>query len=604
MPQPGARDFLSTVARQFQRLARALKEKPQVKLDDYVLEHLMLYHGLVGTTEENQKKFRDVRRDILDALQNSSAPQLAVAFKLPPLNWLDKLKTIFQQASEEFDLKRIRECLLPEIHLGESRVDDEVPDHIPLRHPDWRVRANAARVAASLEMVEAVPYLVQALNDNSEETKPAFLHVAYALSELRNPQSRLALVAQLQNEEPWFRVDAAGALACWPLADVHHDLMQAMLQPDLLNDYMAVAISRKYSPADLLENADDEIRQGALEVVIGLVQAARGPFANEVGRDVLLFQFMPSIHSFAEQSANVRSLRAVLLLSEWILEVSGQFPFDADDPQIAAAIEVAQAAQERFGAKEYSEKALKWLQEYSSGNTGGIEFRHALDLAARYRLSEAAPYLIPQLKADSMSVNEVLDAAGALSALETAPAIIEVIKQSVNMDDRTSRELSKQPVFEDDVRGSKTYWHALKALGSMPTDESVRVLLDASADFAADKRQRAIQSLVSVGAHEQGARHAAEIERALTHALGDPSPQVRAAAVRGVGELGLISLINEAIRLSGAKDTGVSRAAMDSLKLLSQRGHHDQVHRVITSELSGERDLYRRQKLTRLLENL
>src|SRR5262249_3111817 len=120
------------------RIASALKEKPRAALDEYVMEHILLYHGLVGTSPENQRQYRDVRADVIEAIQKNSSVELGIALKLPPLWWEEKLQTILSEL--EADSRDLAvSTLLPDTG------DDELPPAAdPLRHDDWRVRANAA----------------------------------------------------------------------------------------------------------------------------------------------------------------------------------------------------------------------------------------------------------------------------------------------------------------------------------------------------------------------------------------------------------------------------------------------------------------------------
>lgn len=46
--------FFKTLLKTFNRLRSGMREKQDVQLDDYILEHFLLYHGLVGSMPENQ----------------------------------------------------------------------------------------------------------------------------------------------------------------------------------------------------------------------------------------------------------------------------------------------------------------------------------------------------------------------------------------------------------------------------------------------------------------------------------------------------------------------------------------------------------------------
>lgn len=592
--------FLHKIARGFKRFAGAFKEKTLVKLDDYVLEHFMLYHGLVGTTEENEPQFRNIRRDVLDALVNKSSAEIAIALKVPPLDWQDKLEKIMDRAIEESSLSIIQECLLP----SNATTADLTPEHVPLRHPDWRVRANAAKALAYLKVTDAVPEIVIALNDSSEEMRSSFMHLAYALGRLQDSRGREALAQHLTHQDPWLRLDAVGALSAWSLADVSKDLMSTMLQPNLLNDYMAVAITKNHPISTLLQLRDPEEIQGALEVVIGLVEAANGPFANDVGRDTTMFEIAQAVAEIGKSQQNARSMRAELMLAEWNLSAKDQMRFGADERMIERAMAVAQDTKDRFSGSALAPLVLQWLKEESTRENSS-QLKHVLDLTSRCKLPDAAPYLIPLVHSGHPNINETLDAVGTLGLTEATPQVIEVLNATVNLTERTSKPLSKQPVFEEDPLASKTYWHALKALGRLPNDAAFEILLKATEDFASDKRQQAIVSIIEVVAQPSMEKRRSQVETTITRALEeDPAPSVKIAALNGILQLDLVGLLPEAAKLVGSKETALSREASTTLQLMAGRGHASKVKEIVTAELSSQRDAYKQQRLTKLSDSL
>ncbi|MBX9686702.1 MAG: HEAT repeat domain-containing protein, partial [Candidatus Obscuribacterales bacterium] len=228
------RQIFAVVAGKLRRMTAGLRDKPDVQIDDYVLEHFLLYNGLVGSSPENQPSFKEVRNDIVQSINDGDAHELAIVLKLPPLWWEDRLEKIFAEIAA-INKEGAIKCLMA------KRPDSDITgDTTPLSHSNWQVRSNAARMLAFLDHKAAVPRLAEMLQESSESQPAAFCHIAYSLAKLGSDQARKALLAHLESEEDWFRVDAAGALSYFSLASVAADLMQAMLAGPSLDDYMAL----------------------------------------------------------------------------------------------------------------------------------------------------------------------------------------------------------------------------------------------------------------------------------------------------------------------------------------------------------------------------
>jgi hypothetical protein len=329
--------FFGSLMRQVRRIASAFREKPTVVLDDYILEHFTLYHGLVGSTPKDHRQFKDVRADIFEAIQKRSSVEMAIALKLPPLWWEDRLIAIIGEAHQYRE--ELLACLLPpgnEIEL--------LPDADPLRHPDWRVRSNAALLLAQLNATEAIPKMVAALKDAEGDFKASFSHLIYALAKMQTPETQQAVASRLDSAEPWFRVDAVGALAKWPLLTVAPELTRALLNPHSLNDYAAVSVTRSLSPMDLLTLPGDKAESG-LEVVIGLVQAARGPFSADNTFGAMIDESFDRVYQMAQEKTSPRRIRALLELAAYIIE----FSEDADLQKRA------EFAKQEFSDPKYAE---------------------------------------------------------------------------------------------------------------------------------------------------------------------------------------------------------------------------------------------------------
>lgn len=581
--------LFGSVMRHVRKLASALREKPQVALEDYVLEHFMLYHGLVGTSPEDQPQFENVRANVHEAILRKSPVEMAIALKLPPLWWEEKLQAIFAEA-HQYREETIR-CLMPPGNPVEL-----VPEANPIGHPDWRVRSNAARTLGHLGVMEAIPNLVAEITDenlNEDDNKKAsFCHFVYALSKLQSPQSRIALTSQLENPDPWLRVDAAGALAKWPLADVAPDLMRSLLTPHALADYAAVAISREHSPSELLSLSGD-LKEGALEVIIGLSQAAQSTFANDTTFGDALESSFDTVYSLAKEKPSPRRLRALFELSEFIKSTS------ADEE----LIDKAAKAEAAFNTPQYADELAQY---FADPNKDSQQLGHAIKLAARYKLKQVSEQVRENLKPDSPFLNESIETLGAIGTAEDAPYLVDLINSLVDLDDRTNRELNKQAVFEDDPTASKSYWSALRALGHIPSDEGIEMLLKASGDFAADKRQQALASLIANATENPEIResHRATIIDRVLSSLDDPSTKVRIVAITGIENLALTGSINAIIPLIFSRSTGVARQARTTLVNMALNGHKDQIVPALQSALKAERDAYKRQRLQSMLDSI
>lgn len=580
--EPG---MFGSIFRKLRRFGSVLREKPQVVVDENELEHLLLYHGLAGTSPLDQPQFKDVRADIFDAILKKSSVEMAIALKLAPLWWEDKLASIFAEAHQYRE--EVISCLIPETDPLQT-----VPEADPLRHPDWRVRANAARILATLGVEKAVPPLVRNLDEDAENVSASFCHTAYSLAKLQTPQARLALSKHLDHEDPWFRVDVIGALAKWPLTDVASDLMNAMQRTHAMTDYASVALTRDYKASQLLR-LPGEYREGALEVVLGLVQAAEGTFSSDTAIVEDIEDCLDEVSALANEDPTPRRLRALIELCDFL-----------DRRSESASVRTrAMNAKQHFAKPEYTEKLLAWLAAPENQSIG--EFRHAVKLAAHYNIASAESHILKHLKADSPYVNESIEALGVMSNPEAAPHLVRLLEQLIDVDERTSRSMSKQPVSEDDPLKAKTYWQGLRALGSLPHEDSVRYLLKATNDFAADKRREAIASLVEL-AQNEGIRnqYGTEIVSTVQTALTDASPPVRVTALDGIDRLQLVDLIPAAVKLTAAKETAVWKQAAETLTQLAEAGYAPQVSAALQASIQSERDEYRRQRLTGILNGV
>jgi HEAT repeat protein len=592
--------MLKTVVRQLRRVASALREKPDTKLDDYLLEHYIIYHGLSGTTPENLRQARHVKQDIADAVNHKSPVELCIALKLPPLYWQDKLPDIFSELKNESG-DRVVACLLPP-----GNEFDLPPEADPLRHPDWRVRSNAARLLAHLQVHEAIPRMVQALNDDNPSQKASFCHIASSLGQMQTDEAQQALIAQLGNEEPWFVLDAMSALSNWPLNSVAHALAGALIRPNPFADYLAVAVAQKYTAAALLDNTEEAVQEGGLEAAIWLVAAAANAHSAEIPvQPGALHKCLPRLMDLARSKPHPRRLLALLTVSEWIKK-SWQEIVDIDRSSTAGdLLRQTDVAQQEFSPAFVSEKILDWLKANCERPESAGESRHAATLAGNLKIADATPYLISLAEPRNAALEEAISALAQLECTDAAPHLLKLADQMVDLDDRTSRKLSPQPVFEDNPPAAKTYWRLLGALSAMPTAQTFEYLLRAKNDFAPDKRQQALQSLTAIAASGKlGPQVNTQVATCVEESFADPATPVKVAALKGVGDLKLVNLLSKVMPLVHVKDTALRRQAQATVRHLYESGFGEQVKAAIKDCIAQEKDTFKREQLHGLLNSL
>lgn len=593
--------FLSPIVRLVKRLAGALKERPRVAADEYETEHILLYHGLVGSHQENQPEFRDVRADIRQAIANRSSVELSIALKLPPLWWDDRLRAIFAELDGE-QRQIALSLLLPD------RLDNQAADPgDPLQHADWQVRANAASLLSELGAGQAVARLVSALEQAAGgEGKPAFCHIAYALARLGTPEARRKLLLYLDNDDPWVRVDAARALALWPAHHVAAELTRAMLAHHALSDYMAVVIARQHNPCMLLANADESVREGALEVVTGVLEAAAQTYSQDVVIETQTHLAWPAVWQIYRQSRQPRQLRAALRLAVWLRDHEELWQ---GEPSLAdLPMHITQALSELTGAD--ARKAVLEELAHLSGRASGArataqesQLRHALLLAGELKERQAVPLLLPLLRQEEPLLDETIDALGRLGDERAAEPLVKLAMTVVSPEERDTGERHKYPVEEEDAQAARRYWLILRSLGAIPgTVESVSLLLKATHDLSADKREQALRSLVGALSATTTAA-SAEVRAAIAAGLHDPCVPVRMAALDGVARFQLASQLPSVVRLTDAKEVSLRNKAFATLSSLAE-ANASQVAASVAAKAKLALNPNRRQRLEAFLATL
>jgi HEAT repeat protein len=570
------------MTRRLKQLTSMTSEKPAVTVEEYVLEHFLLYHGLVGSTPENQRQFKDTSSDIEQAVSQQNSHSLAIALRLPPLWWEEKLQTVFAQLAEN-DNTAVIATLLPDTDSLDAQSD-------PLQHEDWKVRANAANMLAFLNCTESLPRLEKALAESADSiAAPAFPHLSNAIGKLQLPAAQEILQKYLFSPEPWFRVDAARALCLWPQNEGAHTVLPAMLANHTLSDYMAVVIARQYDIAELLLSSNQDVADGALEVIIGVVAASKQTFSPEIVIETKIDHCWPTMQKLWSEQPSPRFLRANLTLADWFKSGAGVLS-DVKPSQETVAIAQSDSV---------SQWLLHCLNKVDISSDDADSFaRNTISLIGDLKIKSAVQKLQELAKDSFVRLDDTIEAMGKLGDPSFAPTLIELAQHTVNIPERTQQSLSHQPVSESQPDHARRYWLILKALGELPDSESIDFLITCSGDFAADKRQQAFGSLLSaISLKQPSSQQLKQIESLVERRLEDPYPAVRALALSAIAQLKLVALVPAASRLLNYRDSSLSRQAYKTLEQLYMQGFNKQVLDQLQKCWQKEFDSVRRQQL-------
>jgi hypothetical protein len=584
-----------------------LREKPEVKVDEHNLEHMLLYHGLVGTSPENQRDFRDVRADIRAAINQRSSLQLGIALKLPPLWWEDKLNSIVADLPESSQAVAL-DLLLPDD--SDHALD---PESNPVKHPDWRVRANAALIISCLHAADrAATVLGDMLSDSTPTGKSAACHVAYALGKLRSHAARLALSEHRRAEDPWLRVDIAGALALSEFDSVAKELSSMLLEERDMRDYMAVAIAKQHRPELFLESANQTIRDGGLVLISGIVEAAEHSFPDTLVFDTGVYQLLEGLIRQSLSEKSPLSLMASLSVLNSAKRYNSSATRTENGRKITVREKLPSTIEEAVRRFEVELKAVEIRRavfdklKTLTAEDGREDFQKAelvasIKIAGMLEIGETAELLLPCLKKSYEFRDAVVETLGMLHQPESVQPLIQFAKTLVNVDQRNMTAKSKQPVQEEDAGLANTYWYILKALGGIPTKESADFLLAAIDDYAPDKRAESMNSLVQVLSSRPDLKLERDVDAILTSGLRDPAPMMQIKAIAGAAKLNRVRLIDEIVRLIDANENSVSKEAFSSLAQLSGQGSEKDVLISLAQKLKTTREAYKRRKIEELL---
>ncbi len=590
------------IVKRFNKTFSALGEKSTVTIEDFELEHFLLYHGLIGSSPEGQRSFRDVRADLLAAVKSKSSLQMGITLKLMPLFWEDKLKAIIAEVKDT-QKDEILSCLMPD-----NRDGMLAPNQNPPFAEDWRVRANAATLIAYVGGPNAVEVLTNSLNDTAGSAKSAFCHTVLALAAIKNPAALSAIEPYLFSDEQWFHVDCINAISHWPFDTVAEILADGLTSINNLSDYAAFATARNHKPLTFLKDSRLIVQNGGMAMILALCSPNHKAFQPDQIIPFDLVSCFEEVTKLAKGSGSALRVRAAINLIDWL--GANRLIIGSGEQQVPSEKTLEDARISLLSEETKRELSAKFVQhtwqKERSGSVKDLEGLCLIEMIGDFK-DESQIAKLEELasREDSLYTDSAIDALGKIGASSASEKLIEIAKRLVNTEERSTKAASAQPVTEEDPQGSLTYWHILNALGNLKSDQSFDFLLSTVQDFAPDKRQKALSSLVSVGKSlSLSADKNTAMRDHLLNAFKDPSTQVRQAAIESAAVLGDPSLIEEVASMTNARETSLWKEANRALKTLSQQGHKDKVLTELNKRLQSTNDQTRRERILKLTNEL
>lgn len=584
-------------AKWIKKITSIFAEKTPVKPDDFELEHFMLYNGLVGSSPENQRQFKDVRADMKLAIESESSQQVASMLKLAPLWWEEKLKTIFADFTDRAVLLKV---LAPD-------VNDEALtfENIPLLHEDWQVRANAAMLLAHLNATETMDKLVHSLHDTADSARNAFPYIANALGKLGDPRGEEALLKYVSDEDPWIKVDLAAALAKFNSAQPSKSVLNVLINKHSHSDYAAVAVSRIVRPETFFQNADELSVTVGCQIVNDLIDASLGTFNKETVVELGAPECFPYLAKLVDDKPSCTIAATATRLAHW-LENNHSYLLMSPPSQSEIEKVIAYSNSEAC-AKLVSDTLDSLTQETSITDPVKLcDLRSAIEFAAKHQMNSETEKIQRVLRNDHALLDNAIEALSRLDANAASAKLIEIAKTKVDVEERGLLPKQLNPVQEPNRAHARTYWLILKTLGTLPTKDSAEFLLKATQDHAPDKRAQALESLIAV-LDELDDSSRKELIPALQTRLGealvDPAAEVRKSALRGVAAFELISDLEKVVGLTRAREVSTQREAFDTLSELAKKGHKKDVLESVSQAMKTEPNVHKRQKLRDFIDD-
>ncbi len=597
------------------RIALYLKEKPTITIDDHVLEHMLFYHGLTGSSPQNNKETKIVAADIKEALARKNNAELALALKLPPTLWEERLKGIITSLDETNQELLIR-LLFPLDYPGDSMPASD-SGHFAIDHEDWQVRANAANIAAFLNAKGTIGALVKSLDNDITGNTMSFCYIAYALGKLQGEQTKVALVKSLANNDTWLRIDAAGALAYFDFDSVSQYLSDVLLNEQDALDYLAYAIARKHKPIKFLQNNSTlTIRAGA-QLISGLLEAAQNSFTSQLIEDSESSLCLPRLIELAQRDASPLLVSVAQSLCDWLIAEREQFDKNGSNSLIHDfSLAELQKQKETIANiacdNNFRENILTVLGKVTVDPhaIAPAELAHTIEMAGRLNIDEAQPLLAALLTGANMQIGygqikHVITALGQIAANSdsTSCLLINYAEEIFNIEERCALNKSKQPVLEEKTTEAKIYWQILKTLGNLPTEASVKFLFRTLKDYAPDKRACALESLMDNYKNEAKIKLPESVDSILQESLKDPAPMMQLAALDSIARLNRASLIADIIPLIDALENTVSKHALTCLEHLAKNGHAVNVKAALNEKIKTIRAEHKKRRVMDILQN-
>jgi hypothetical protein len=344
------------------------------------------------------------------------------------------------------------------------------------------------------------------------------------------------------------------------------------------------------------------VQEGGCQVVIGLLEASKQTFSDELLGETNIASCFPQILKLVAESPNPVSLVAALECSRIWSEKREEFQEHKSEPE---AEQAANELQHIFS----DERNIALIRACISAGaqklpTSTIELnrlRYAVRLAGELNLDETE-LLLKLLSIDVPFSEDIVQALGSIGDTAAAQPLIALANSIFSVKERAALPKSQQPIAEDNPKKAKLYWRVLRALGHINTEASIDFLLQACQDYAPDKRQQAMESLTlqyKSLSPSQKSIYTAIIDQALD----DSSTQVRVTALAALALLDDAQVVDRVLRLSGSQEVSVSRQCLKTLEQLHRQGHKNVVP-AVRAKISSEADQFRRKRLSDFLENI
>ena len=343
-------------------------------------------------------------------------------------------------------------------------------------------------------------------------------------------------------------------------------------------------------------------------MVLALCSPQHKAFSAEQLLPFELGNCLETVLKLARETSSGLRIRTALFLLDWIsANRLSMNTLDKSTPDTKAldeaknsliTEEVKNEISTRFSKHEWkksSKDIVKDLEGICLIALSG-EFKNESQIAKLEELASHENYLY----ADS-----AIEALGKIGVSTSAEKLIQIAHRLVDKKTRSAKALSAQPVVEESQQKSLTYWHILSAMGNLKTDASFDFLLSAVSDFAPDKREKALASLISVGKElNLSADKKAAMHESLIEAFKDPSNLVKQTAIESAAVLNDAALIEEVATMAQAKETSLWKEAHRTLKSLAKTGHKEAVMAAVKKRIDASGDSTRRERLTKLASEL